>query len=538
MRKIAECCIGARVPDYQRYGTPTVFVAEKASGYSGIYYAYCDICGGMFKFNRWYHRTSLICPCCGRKHTGIGREIMFTTDDRSILPYRLYMTVIEFKDKIEVRLTYDGMRFDCEKEKIEWYKNVKEVFAFNIKDERADWKQIVEGLVVGETAIGYYTDVKEMWQKTALSFFHYRRIIKSGNLTILLRKLRACINQHMVNKGYSRKAFYLQGNESCRLYGSILAIARKVRFWDAPVMPYNGIGRLSFKEWKEYRLKEQHLPENWEIHVEKIMKKEGMSYQQAVLQVLGLPNTSFVRRNLTYENIFAFMHAYSLPTLAMANEASKTFISMEPPVDRRNIYWNIDTYKQKVMQICKFIRTFYAQYMSVMTWKHIAGKIDLYIDTLRLWECADKITKREFCKADVPLSHLHDWLSVAVARQDDREVIFCISEKLKQSLRKNINGYNFKCIERKSELKKAAIELKNCSVGYSRRIGSHVQIVVVVNKEGKLTAMLEVREHTICQAKLFANDEVYKNVSVNKACIAYARSAGLTCNTCDIEAMD
>ena len=83
---------------------------------------------------------------------------MFTTDDRSILPYRLYMTVIEFKDKIEVRLTYDGMRFDCEKEKIEWYKNVKEVFAFNIKDERADWKQIVEGLVVGETAIGYYTD--------------------------------------------------------------------------------------------------------------------------------------------------------------------------------------------------------------------------------------------------------------------------------------------------------------------------------------------------------------------------------------------
>ena len=39
--------------------------------------------------------------------------------------------------------------------------------------------------------------------------------------------------------------------------------------------------------------------------------------------------------------------------------------------------------------------------------------------------------------------------------------------------------------------------------------------------------MLEVREHTICQAKLFANDEVYKNVSVNKACIAYARSAGL-----------
>ncbi|WP_157949799.1 hypothetical protein, partial [Megasphaera stantonii] len=99
-----------------------------------------------------------------------------------------YMTVIEFKDKIEIRLTYDGMRFDCEKEKIEWYKNVKEVFALNIKDERADWKQIVEGLVVGETAIGYYTDVKEMWQKNALSFCHYRRIITSGNLTILLRK--------------------------------------------------------------------------------------------------------------------------------------------------------------------------------------------------------------------------------------------------------------------------------------------------------------------------------------------------------------
>ena len=537
MRKIAECYIGARVPDYQRYGTPTVFVAEKASGYSGIYYAYCDICGGMFKFNRWYRRTSLICPCCGRKHMGIGREIMFTTDDKSILPYRLYMAVIEFNDKIEVRLTYDGMHFDCEKETITWHK-VKEVFAFNIKEGCAYWKQIIDKQIVAEKEIGYYADMDEMWQKTVLSFFHYRRVIRRGNLTVLLRKLRDCVNQHMVNKGYSRKAFYLQGNETCRLYGSILAIARKVRFWDAPVMPYNGIGRLSFKGWKEYRLKEQYLPENWEFHVEKIMKKEGMSYQQAVLQVLGLPNTSFVRRNLTYENIFAFMHAYSLPTLAMANEASKTFISMDPSVDRRNIYWNIDAYKQKVMQICKFIRTFYAQYMSVMTWKRIAGKMDWHIDTLRLWECADKITKRAFYKADVSLSHLHDWLSIAIARQADREVIFNISEELKKSLRKSIDGYDFKCIERKSELKKAAIKLKNCSAGYARRIGNHVQIVVVVNKEGKLTAMLEVREHTICQAKLFANDEVYKDVAVNKACIAYAQHVGLTCNTCDIQISD
>ena len=54
-----------------------------------------------------------------------------------------------------------------------------------------------------------------------------------------------------------------------------------------------------------------------------------------------------------------------------------------------------------------------------------------------------------------------------------------------------------------------------------------MQIVVVVNKEGKLTAMLEVREHTICQAKLFANDEVYKNVSVNKDMYCICSKCGI-----------
>lgn len=536
MKKIAECRVGALVPDYLRYGTPTVFVTEKEK-YNGIYYAYCDICGGMFKFNRWYRRTSLICPCCGRKHMGIGREIMFTSYAGSVLPYRTRMTVIDFKDKIEVRLVYDGLRFDCEKETITWHK-VKEVFAFNIKEGCAYWKQIIDKQIVAEKEIGYYADMDDMWQKTVLSFLHYRRITKKGSFAALLRELRDCVNRHMTKKGYARKSCYIRGSENHRLYGSILAIARKVRFWDAPTMPYNGIKGMSFQDWKAYRLKEQYLPENWEFRAEQVMKKECLSYQQAVLQVLRLPNTPFVRRNLTYESIFAFMQAYSLPTLAMANEASKTFVEMELQIGRRNRYWNIGTYKEKVMQICKFVRIFYAQYQSVLTWKRIAGKIDLYIDTLRLWECADKITKREFYKADVSLSHLHDWLSIAIARQADREVVFNISEELKKSLRRNIDGYDFKCIERKSELKNAAIELKNCSAGYARRIGSHVQIVVVANKEGKLTAMLEVREHTICQAKLFANNEVYKNVAVNKACIVYARSAGLTCNTCDIEAMD
>ncbi len=468
---------------------------------------------------------------------GIGREIMFTSYAGSVLPYRTRMTVIDFKDKIEVRLVYDGLRFDCEKETITWHK-VKEVFAFNIKEGCAYWKQIIDKQIVAEKEIGYYADMDDMWQKTVLSFLHYRRITKKGSFAALLRELRDCVNRHMTKKGYARKSCYIRGSENHRLYGSILAIARKVRFWDAPTMPYNGIKGMSFQDWKAYQLKEQYLPENWEFRAEQVMKKECLSYQQAVLQVLRLPNTPFVRRNLTYESIFAFMQAYSLPTLAMANEASKTFVEMELQIDRRNVYWNMGTYQEKVMQICMFIQTFYPRYQSIMTWKRIAGKMDLYIDTLRLWGCADKITKREFYKADVPLSHLHDWLSVAVARQADREVVFNISEELKKSLRRNIDGYDFKCIERKSELKNAAIELKNCSAGYARRIGSHVQIVVVANKEGKLTAMLEVREHTICQAKLFANNEVYKNVAVNKACIAYARSAGLTCNTCDIEAMD
>lgn len=152
-----------------------------------------------------------------------------------------------------------------------------------------------------------------------------------------------------------------------------------------------------------------------------------------------------------------------------------------------------------------------------------------------MWKLADATTLKAYEKEKVPFRKLHDWLSVAITKQENREVIFQIDKGIIEALHRSVDGYQFHCVERKSELKKIAMTLHNCSLSYATRINQYNQLVVVTDEDGNIMALLEIQRQRIVQAKLFANKKVNTSERINRACADYSRQTKLSCQTKDID---
>ena len=153
---------------------------------------------------------------------------------------------------------------------------------------------------------------------------------------------------------------------------------------------------------------------------------------------------------------------------------------------------------------------------------------------MRLWQTADKVTKEEFYKEIPALSKLHDWLSIAVAKQADREIIFDVPQEVINRYTMLLKAFGAKCIECNSELKFWATSLNNCAAGYRNTIGNKRQLVGISDKRGKPVALLEINGKNISQAKLFDNDPVYYKKEINAVVLEFAEKCGLAIKTKDV----
>lgn len=529
MRKIAEVQIGSNLPnDYHHSGSPTVFMMHTPKD---VYYGVCNVCGTHFTCNYLADMHVVSCPSCGKIHRQ--NEIMYFHNLEKMpqgkMPYNLIMKVIDFKKKVELRLTYRTAVLDADKQYAS-LKETKEIFQFLCNEHRVLWKYEEEQEEPIEREIGYIKDYPVLYEKTALSFFAFNHKTKHGSFTKLLKKLRDAVNKHMQSIGYSKKSLYVNNDLERKLYASILAIAHKIRFWDAE-LPYQFYG-LSYTQWETMVLKEKYLPDEWEKSIENLMK-HGITYQNAVTSVLSIPNTPIVRKNLQYKNLFILQQAFSMP-YSVGNNILPYYMSMN--VLKKDYTTRCCENHQQILDITEFFHNFYDKYKHVLHVKNVIHHwYDEYKDILQLYRQADRITKEKFHKEFIPLKQVHDWLSVAIIEQDNRECIFDIQNNTKKKLLKIINKYTFKCIERKSELLYIAKKLHNCSAGYADLVGNRMQLVVV-KENTTIKALLEIRENQIVQAKLVNNRQVSESIEINRACCAYSSETHLPCVTKDISA--
>lgn len=532
MKKLAELAIGNQIVAndmYENYGSPTLFITfkddkrERNYFRHGYYQARCINCGALYTvkpYSVWSSHAAVTCPACGRLHTG--NAVMYGDNPESLLPDNSIMKVIDFKDKVELRIKYTAVYFGRFAYKTYKYlKNITETYVFDVKNSKCLWCKKQDGKEIEKREIGYFEDFFKLREKTALWFYRSDHKINKGNsFAELLKILRTAVNKKIKANGKTPKQLYIGGNFNNRLFGNVLNLAHRVRFWDSENIQALSYGEWAVAKWKNDILGENYLPERIEEQVYLAMRKSD--FTAAICKVLKIPNIPHTRRNLQYENFALLRECYKIKNYdvaqAMFNYAKKKGVQAVSKIRDMIDFYN------------KFI-SFYPK----MQMQYVLSKWDTeYCDILRLWRAADKITKQEFYKKLPAISKLHDWLSIAVAKQADREIIFDVPDEVINRYTMLLKAFGAKCIERNSELKFWATSLSNCAAGYKNIIGEKRQLVGISDDRGKPVALLEINGTSITQAKLFDNDPVYYKENINAIVLEFAEKCGLKIRTRDV----
>ena len=534
MKKLAELQIGNFKNEqgiYERYGSPTLFIAfkddklEKKSFRRGFYEARCIRCGAAFTirpYSVWYSKD-VTCPACGRVHKG--NAIMYADNHESLLPDVTVMKVIDFKDTVELRIKYSAAYFGKFLYKTYKYyykqKAINETYVFDVKNSRCLWRKEQDGKLLDKAEIGYLTDFLKLKEQTALWFYSVDHTINKGNsFAELLKALRTAVNKKIKANGKTPKPLYIGGNFKNRLYGNVLNLAHRVRFWDSVNIPALAGGEYAVWEFNNKILGRQYLPERFEEQIYLAMQKTD--FISAICKVLKIPNIPHTRRNLQFENLAILHECYKIKNYDVAQ-------AMFEYAKPKGLY-GINQIRDMTAFYNKFIE-FYPK----MQMQYVIKKWnEEYYDILMLWRTADKITKQEFYKKIPALSELHDWLAISVAKQNDREIIFDVPDEVINRYTMLMKAFGAKCIERNSELKFWATSLSNCAARYKNTICDKQQLVGISDDRGKPVALLEINGNRITQAKLFANDPVYYKKDVNKVVWEFAERCSLKIATKDV----
>ncbi|WP_455654383.1 hypothetical protein [Phascolarctobacterium sp.] len=540
MKKIAELHIGGNMPKYNISGSPTLFLnytesptLKNKQNYPevGVYQGCCYYCGGRFVMTRawsFFSEETVVCPCCGKKSTH--NEIMYSRDNQGILPYMIRINIIEFTGKIELRLNYSGVMLgENIFENFTHLNKVTEKYIFNIADSTVIWQRIA-GEEKLEYEIGYFNeDFEKLQNKSVLCFLQYDHKIKNGDsFTGLLKKLREAINRKAVQAGLQKKSLFINGRRKTRLLTSVLNIAHRVRFWDCENIPALGNNMKEFLSEKKItkKLLDMSIVEFWQ--------SQGYSYQETLCKMYNLPNIKCVRKELQVANLHNLSLAFRLRernidiTLQIYNYfKSVDFKNQFKPYYERHS----ERDKKEAVEIYNEFKKLYPK----ISFNQIAQKYGYYEDCLHLLKNMDKITRQLFEKNKIAVSKLHDWLSVKIAEQKGREMYFDVPDHILKRLDMQLRNYNLQPIIKNSQLVQAAKNLKNCCAGYKNRINSKLQLVVITDDNGKMRALLEIRDNGIYQAKVFDNKCVKTKKEINDLIIDFAEKAELKICTTDID---
>lgn len=530
MKKIAEIHIGSNIFDYERFGTPTLFVNHIVNPNHrsswGIYQALCGRCGNSFKFENGssLYQQQIYCPNCGKLHEGT--TIMKTYSENAILPFKLRLSVVKFKSKIELRIVYRGISLNGESFSTIQTNNVKEVFCFDCQRSEVTWTKQVEGQKTESVDVGYFNeDYKTLQDKTALYFITYKHpIYKGDTYTLLLKAIRTGINEIMSNLNLGRKMLYIDGKHKHKLYTSILNIAHRVRFWDSDNV--RALGQENFLNYLE-----QYELQPLDMSIVDFWQRQGYNYQESLCQTLNLPLIKSVRREIQFNNLYNLKLAFQEKNIGIAFQKLNHFKEL----DRRYRLTNYScrTANEDKLESLKFFQAIKDRYPAI-TFLQFLEKYNYYKDCYYLIKQMDKITSDLFAKTKIPLKKLHDWLSVEVANQKYREIFFDIPPHIIKRFDMQLDHYNLTTISQNSQLIKVAKSLKNCCIGHKNRINKKLQLVAIANDIGKIIALLEISESRIIQAKLYGNKQVSINSEINSLVIDFAQKANLSIQTEDV----
>lgn len=529
MKIIEELKIGSyeRYKSYFETGSPEVFISKKTG--------FCRYCETKFEFDegRYYVNnypvySRMFCPICG--HISLDSEIRYSSVEGKYLPYVVNLKILEMKSKVILKIEYRAIQIIGKLLEIKIF-DVIEMYIFDIQNNNVIWKRYINKKLNDDLEIGYIIDYQKLMENTALWYFNIKHIVRKGTtLSQFLKRLRELVIKKEKNiNGYTKKQVYIS-NISLRhkLFANVLNLAHKVRFWDSPNINYND----SF-------FYDKYL-DKFEKNVYLLMKKDGLSYFKACFKTLSLPYTRNIKKQFDYKYIFLLQQIYTIENIDIANTIFKHYKTKIEITDSYIIKEEyLKNIQKEVKAVCFFYKLFILKIYTNLNLKFkqlLENKTNIIIDIMNLWHSANNKTKKNFIRHKIPFSKAHDWLSIEVSKQADQEIRFHISKNTMNRFNLYMINTKFQCscINKYSNLKYIARQMKNCSAGYKDRINNQLQLVAISDNTGKPKVLLEINQDSIVQAKLYRNVPVFKDNLLNNLVIEFAKKVKLKIKTDDI----
>lgn len=529
MKIIEELKIGSyeRYKSYFETGSPEVFISKKTG--------FCRYCETKFEFDegRYYVNnypvySRIFCPICG--HISLDSEIRYSSVEGKYLPYVVNLKILEMKSKVILKIEYRAIQIIGKLLEIKIF-DVIEMYIFDIQNNNVIWKRYINKKLNDDLEIGYIIDYQKLMENTALWYFNIKHIVRKGTtLSQFLKRLRELVIKKEKNiNGYTKKQVYIS-NISLRhkLFANVLNLAHKVRFWDSPNINYND----SF-------FYDKYL-DKFEKNVYLLMKKDGLSYFKACFKTLSLPYTRNIKKQFDYKYIFLLQQIYTIENIDIANTIFKHYKTKIEITDSYIIKEEyLKNIQKEVKAVCFFYKLFILKIYTNLNLKFkqlLENKTNIIIDIMNLWHSANNKTKKNFIRHKIPFSKAHDWLSIEVSKQADQEIRFHISKNIMNRFNLYMMNTKFQCscINKYSNLKYIARQMKNCSAGYKDRINNQLQLVAISDNTGKPKVLLEINQDSIVQAKLYRNVPVFKDDFLNNLVIEFAKKVKLKIKTDDI----
>ena len=529
MKIIEELKIGSyeRYKSYFETGSPEVFISKKTG--------FCRYCETKFEFDegRYYVNnypvySRMFCPICG--HISLDSEIRYSSVEGKYLPYVVNLKILEMKSKVILKIEYRAIQIIGKLLEIKIF-DVIEMYIFDIQNNNVIWKRYINKKLNDDLEIGYIIDYQKLMENTALWYFNIKHIVRKGTtLSQFLKRLRELVIKKEKNiNGYTKKQVYIS-NISLRhkLFANVLNLAHKVRFWDSPNINYND----SF-------FYDKYL-DKFEKNVYLLMKKDGLSYFKACFKTLSLPYTRNIKKQFDYKYISLLQQIYTIENIDIANTIFKHYKTKIEITDSYIIKEEyLKNIQKEVKAVCFFYKLFILKIYTNLNLKFkqlLENKTNIIIDIMNLWHSANNKTKKNFIRHKIPFSKAHDWLSIEVSKQADQEIRFHISKNIMNRFNLYMMNTKFQCscINKYSNLKYIARQMKNCSAGYKDRINNQLQLVAISDNTGKPKVLLEINQDSIVQAKLYRNVPVFKDNLLNNLVIEFAKKVKLKIQTDDI----
>ena len=529
MKIIEELKIGSyeRYKSYFETGSPEVFISKKTG--------FCRYCETKFEFDegRYYVNnypvySRMFCPICG--HISLDSEIRYSSVEGKYLPYVVNLKILEMKSKVILKIEYRAIQIIGKLLEIKIF-DVIEMYIFDIQNNNVIWKRYINKKLNDDLEIGYIIDYQKLMENTALWYFNIKHIVRKGTtLSQFLKRLRELVIKKEKNiNGYTKKQVYIS-NISLRhkLFANVLNLAHKVRFWDSPNINYND----SF-------FYDKYL-DKFEKNVYLLMKKDGLSYFKACFKTLSLPYTRNIKKQFDYKYISLLQQIYTIENIDIANTIFKHYKTKIEITDSYIIKEEyLKNIQKEVKAVCFFYKLFILKIYTNLNLKFkqlLENKTNIIIDIMNLWHSANNKTKKNFIRHKIPFSKAHDWLSIEVSKQADQEIRFHISKNIMNRFNLYMMNTKFQCscINKYSNVKYIARQMKNCSAGYKDRINNQLQLVAISDNTGKPKVLLEINQDSIVQAKLYRNVPVFKDNLLNNLVIEFAKKVKLKIKTDDI----